>query len=185
MDSIIKISKKDFADTLYYWLSEHLTEKEVMEMANEVGFKMKGFFRIKINKKSYNKFYGELFVLNMYLIVSTCEGIIKDENKKNDILEIFHSTVYERNIKATGISYSKWMKLMKLIYDDYSEAMGTESLLTPLLLVAGKFEKNLFGKNKLNPYVKFEFAMRIGGMVKHLSKSLQEYDIEEYGMKMK
>ena len=177
MESKIKISKRDFAHTLYYWLSEHLTEKEVKEMANEIGFNIKGFLRIKINKKLYAKFYGELFILNMFLIVFTCEGVIKDTSKKNDILDIFHSTVYERNIKVTGISYSNWIKVMKLIYDEYTKAMETESLLTPLLLIANEFGKNIFGEIKLDPFVKFEIGMRIGGIVKHLSKSLQEYDI--------
>jgi len=178
LESTVKISKKDFSDTLYCWLSELLTEKEVRNIANEVGFTIKGFLRKKTNKKLYDKFYGELFSLNMYLIVFTCEGIIKDEDKKNDVLDLFHSTVYERNIKVTGISYSKWIRLMKLIYNEYSKSMDTESLLTPLLLIANKFGKNLFGKTKLDPFVKFEIGMRIGGIVKYLSEALQEYDIE-------
>ena len=178
MGKTIQISKRDFADTLYYWLSEHLTEQEVKEMANQVGFRMKGFFRIKISKKLYGKFYSELFALNMYLIVFTCEGVIKDEDKKRDILDRFHSIVYDRNVKVTGIDYNDWMKYMKLIYNEYSKAMDKESLLTPVLLVADELEKNLFGKITLDPYVKFEFGMRIGGIVKQLSKTLQEYDIE-------
>lgn len=178
MGSRIKVTKKDFADTLYYLLSEHLTEKEVKEMAHEIGFKIKGFFRIKINKKLYTKFHGELFILNMYLIVFTCEGLIEDEGKRNNVIDLFHSIVYERNVKVTGVSYSNWMKLMKLMYDSYNKAMEKESLLTPLLLVAEEFEKNLFKKMNLDPKVKFEVAMRIGGIGKHLSKALKEYDIE-------
>lgn len=178
MKKTIKISKRDFADTLYYWLSEHLTDKEVKQMANEVGFNMRGFLGIRIKKKLYAKFYGELFILNMYLIAFTCEAVIENEDKKKDILKIFHSTVYERNIKVTGISYSHWIKLMELIYNEYRQAMETESLLTPLLLLANKFSKNLFGETKLKPFVKFETGMRLGGIVKHLSKALQEYEIE-------
>lgn len=178
MENMVKISKKDFADTLYYWLSEHLTEREVKSMANEVSFKIKGFFGIKTNEKLYDKFYGELFTLNMYLIVFTCEAVIEDGDKKNDILEIFHNTVYERNVKVTGTSYSNWIKLMELIYNEYRKSMEQESLLSPLLLLANEFSNNLFGKVKLEPFVKFETGMRIGGIVKQLSKTLQVYDIE-------
>jgi len=52
------------------------------------------------------------------------------------------------------------------------------SLLTPVLLVAHEFEKNLFGALTLDPYVRFETGMRIGGIVKQLSQLLQEYEIE-------
>jgi hypothetical protein len=178
LESTVKISKKDYADTLYYWLSEHLTEKEVKGIANEVGFHLKGIFRFRVNKKSYAKFHGELFALNMYLIVSTCDSVIEDEDKKKDILDIFYSTVYERNIKVTGISYSDWVKSMELIYNEYRKAMGAKSLLRPLLLLANEFCKNLFGDTKLDSFAKFEIGMRIGGVVKQLSKTLQEYDIE-------
>lgn len=178
MENMVKISKKDFADTLYYWLSEHLTEREVKSMANEVSFKIKGFFGIKTNEKLYDKFYGELFTLNMYLIVFTCEAVIEDGDKKNDILEIFNNTVYERNVKVTGMSYSNWIKLMELIYNEYRKSMEQESLLSPLLMLANEFSNNLFGKVKLEPFVKFETGMRIGGIVKQLSKTLQAYDIE-------
>lgn len=178
LGNAIKISKRDFADTLYYWLSEHLTDQEVKDMAHEFRFEIKGFLKIKIEKKLYEKFYSELFALNMYLIVFVCESIIKDENKRGDILDIFHNIVFERNIKVTGISYNDWMKFMKLIYNEYNKAMEQESLLTPILLVANEFEKNLFGKITSDHYVRFEAGMRIGGIAKQLSKTLQEYDIE-------
>jgi len=134
-------------------------------MAHEFRFEIKGLLRIKIEKKLYEKFYSELFALNMYLIVFVCESIIKDENKRENILDIFHNIVY-------------WMKFMKLIYNEYNKAMEQESLLTPILLVANEFEKNLFGKITSDHYVRFEAGMRIGGIAKQLSKTLQEYDIE-------
>ena len=173
------ISKKDFADTLYCWLSEHLAKQEVKAMANQVGFKITGLLRVTTDQKLYSQFYSELFALNMYLIVFTCEGVIEDINKKNEALDIFHQLVYTRNIKVTGASYGRWIKLMKLIYEDYRKAMDEESLLTPVLLVAGAFEKNLFGKPIMDPYVRFETGMRIGGIVKQLSQLVQDYTIEE------
>ena len=178
MKNKIKISKRDFADTLYYWLSEHLSDQEVKNMAHEVRFKIKGFLKIKTKKKLYEKFYLELFALNMYLIVFTCESIIKDDHKRGDILDMFHNLVFERHIKVTGISYTDWMSFMELIYNEYNKAMEKESLLTPILLVANEFENNLFGKITSDPYARFEAGMRIGGIAKQLSKTLQEYDIE-------
>ena len=179
LESTVKISKEDFVDTLYLWLSEHLTEKEVKAMADEVGFNTKGLFRIKVSKKLYSKLYIELFTLNMYLIVSSCEAVIEDEDKKKNVLDMFHNTVYEKNIKVSGISYNKWLNLMELIYDEYRKATEEASLLSPLLLLANRFCKNLFGdKMKLDSSLKFEISMRIGGMAKQLSKTLHEYDID-------
>ncbi len=179
MESTVKISMEDFVDTLYLWLSEHLTEKEVKAMADEVGFNTKGLFRIKVSKKLYSKLYIELFTLNMYLIVSSCEAVIEDEDKKKNVLDMFHNTLYEKNIKVSGISYNKWLNLMELIYDEYGKATEEASLLSPLLLLANRFCKNLFGdKMKLDSSLKFEISMRIGGMAKQLSKTLHEYDID-------
>lgn len=179
MESTVKISMEDFVDTLYLWLSEHLTEKEVKAMADEVGFNTKGLFRIKVSKKLYSKLYIELFTLNMYLIVSSCEAVIEDEDKKKNVLDMFHNTVYEKNIKVSGISYNEWLNLMELIYDEYRKATEEASLLSPLLLLANRFCKNLFGdKMKLDSSLKFEISMRIGGMAKQLTKTLNEYDID-------
>lgn len=178
MRNTINISKSDFADTLYYWLSEHLSDQEVKNMADEVGYKIKGFLNLTTKKKSYEKFHSELFALNMYLIVFTCESIIKDEHKRGGVLDIFHKLVFERHIKVTGTSYRDWFKFMTLMYQQYNQAMETDSLLTPILLVANQFEKNLFGTVTQDPHARFEAGMRIGGMAKQLSKTLQEYDIE-------
>ena len=97
---------------------------------------------------------------------------------KDEVLEIFHKLVYARNIKVTGTSYKRWIVLMKLIYEDYRKAMEEKSLLTPILLVSGAFEKNLFGEPIMDPYVRFETGMRIGGIVRQLSQLLQDYTIE-------
>jgi len=179
VEGVVTISKRDFADTLYSWLSEHLAEHEVREMAKQVEFRIKRLCRLGINKKLYARFHSELFALNMYLIVFTCEGMIEDVEKKNKVLTLFHQLVYARNIKVTGIRYNRWMHLMELIYDRYRKAMEEKgSLLTPVLLVAHEFEKNLFGALTLDPYVRFETGMRIGGIVKQLSQLLLEYEIE-------
>ena len=104
MEGGVTISKKDFADTLYCWLSEHLAKQEVKAMAKQVDFRITGMFGMTMNKKSYEQFYSELFALNMYLIVFACEGVIEDVSKKDEVLAIFHQLVYARNIKVTGTS---------------------------------------------------------------------------------
>ena len=45
MEGGVTISKEDFADTLYCWLSEHLAKQEVKAMAKQVDFKITGLLR--------------------------------------------------------------------------------------------------------------------------------------------
>jgi NADH:ubiquinone oxidoreductase subunit F (NADH-binding) len=177
MEAPLTISKQDCAETLYLWLSEHLADKEVRAMAGQIGFRLKGWIGIGPKKKLYRKFHSELFSLNMYLIVFTCETAIADPATRNNVLHRFHKLVYGRNIKLTGISYVKWTEFMKLIYAEYTRSMEEKSLLTPVLLIAQAFELNLFGKSVLDSYVRFEIGMRIGGMIQQLSKLLQGYVI--------
>ena len=82
MESGQTISKEDFADTLYCWLSEHLAKQEVKAMAKQVDFKITGLLRMTMNEKLYSQFYSELFALNMYLIVFACQGVIEDVRQK-------------------------------------------------------------------------------------------------------
>lgn len=178
MEAPITISKQECADTLYLWLSEHLSNREVRAMAKQVGFRLKGRLGVKANKKRYGKFHSELFSLNMYLIVSACEEAIADEITRHDVLQLFHRLVYTRNISVTGISYVRWMQLMRLIYDEYARSLEEKSLLTPVLLIAQAFEVNLFGKSTLDPYLRFETGMRIGGMIQQLTRLLQGYVIK-------
>jgi hypothetical protein len=178
METHITISKQECAETLYLWLSEHLADKEVRAMAEQIGFRLKGRLGVKANRKRYGTFHSELFSLNMYLIVSTSDAVIADESTKNDVLQLFHRLVYSRNIKVTGISYVRWMQFMRLIYDEYARSMEEKTLLTPVLLIAQAFEVNLFGKSALDPYVRFETGMRIGGMIQQLTRLLQGYMIK-------
>ena len=178
MEAPLTISKQDCAETLYLWLSEHLADKEVKAMAEQIGFRLKGRLGMGSNKKLYRKFHSELFSLNMYLIVFTCESAIADPVTRNNVLHLFHKLVYGKNVKVTGISYVKWIEFMKLIYAEYTRSMEEKSLLTPVLLIAQAFEVNLFGKSVLDSYVRFETGMRIGGMIQQLSKLLQGYVIK-------
>lgn len=178
LDAKIKISREDLANTLYCWLAEYLTETKVRVMADEIGFRLKGLMGMKVKKSLYERFYQELFILYMYLIVLTCRDAIAEEEKKNAILALFHKTVYERNIRVTGTPYDQWIAFMHHMYNGYQNAIASASLLTPLLLLADEFEKNLFQKKRLGHYTKFEFSMQISGMVKHLSEVLQEYTIQ-------
>jgi len=61
-----KVSKNQFAEVLYYWLSLHLNKKAVKKRAKEIHFKIK-------NNRDFNKIFAELLVFDMWLIIYTCD----------------------------------------------------------------------------------------------------------------
>ncbi len=167
----VKVSKGQFAEVLYCWLSGFLTEKAIRKSAQELGFKIR-------NNKDLSKISEELFALNMWLIIYTCAGVFENEDKRNECLDIFHHLVYERHTEGTEEIFGEWMILMAAKYIEYNRAMETEHPSTPLWVVATLVNKNLFGEIKEDPHLQMRIIFQIGLSVEHLGKAIKQYDIE-------
>jgi hypothetical protein len=166
-----KISKKEFAEVLYYWLSHHLAKQAIKETAKDLDFKIK-------SDEDFNKILQELFALNMWLIVRACERVFEDEDKRNECLDIFHHLVYERHTEETEKIFGKWMTLMGAKYSEYNKAMETEHPSTPLWVLAKIVNKNLFGEVKEDPCLQFHIGAYVGISAKHLEELIKKCDIE-------
>lgn len=167
----VRVSRDQFAEVLYYWLSGYLTKKAIKKKAKELHFKIRG-------NKAFNKIFDELLVFNMWLIVYTCEGVFEDEDKRNDCLDIFHHLVYERHAEGTGEDFGKWMKSMGAKYIEYDKARQTDHPSTPLWVVAKLFNKSLFGEIKEDLIAQTKIVLHQGLFVEHLGKAIKQYDIE-------
>lgn len=167
----MKVSKEQFAEVLYHWLSNFLTEKAVKKTAKEFGFKIK-------NNRDFNRIFQELFTLNMWLIVYTCELAFEDEDKGNECLDIFHNLIYERHAKDVDEDFMKWMSLMHAKYVEYTKAIETDYPSTPLWVLATLINKNLFGKIKKDPFLQTKIVIHVGEFKKHLRKAIKEYSIK-------
>jgi len=167
----VKVSKKQFAEVLYYWLSGYLTKNAIKKSAKELGFKIR-------NNKDFSKIFEELFVLDMWLIVYTCEGVFEDEDKRNECLDIFHHLVYDRHIENKENSFNDWMMSISPRYVKYSKAMETKHPSTPLWVVANVINKRLFGEIKKDLSFQMKMVAHIGLFVEHLGKAIKQYDIE-------
>jgi len=167
----VNVSKEEFGEVLYHWVAGRLTKKAIKETAKSWGFKIKG-------NEGFNKILQELFALNMWLIVHTCEMVFEDEDKRNECLDIFHRLVYERHTEGTEEDFGKWMILMSAKYVEYSKARETEHPSTPLWVVANLINKNLFGEIKKDLQFQSLIVAYIGLSVKHLGKAITQYDIE-------
>ncbi len=167
----LKVSKEQFAGILYCWLSGNLTNKAIKKMARELRFKIKG-------NKDFSRIFEELFFLNMWLIVYTCEGVFENEKKRNECLDIFHHLIYTRHIENKKNNFNDWMRSLYPGYVKYNKAMGTEHPSTPLWVVANIVNKRLFGKIKKDPILQMKIVIYIGLVVEHLGKLIKQYDID-------
>jgi len=165
------VTKKKLTESLYYWFSGYITEKEVKKTAKELGFRI-------WKKEDFNKIFRELFVFNMWLIIHTCEKVFDDEDKRNECLDIFHNLVYNRNIDNNEISFINWKSSIVSRYIEYSKAMKTEHPSTPLWVVAEILNRNLFGEVRKDLSFQLKIIGHIGLFEKYLGEVLLKYDIE-------
>ena len=166
----VKVSKDQFAEVLYRWLSKFLTKEAIKKTAKDLGFKLR--------RRDYSKVFGELVVLYMWLIVYTCEGVLVDENKRNECLDIFHHLVYERHTERTQEDFGKWMKSMGAKYIEYDKAMKTDHPSTPLWVVAKLINRNLFGEIREDWLLQMHIITHVELFVKHLGKAIKQYGVE-------
>ena len=167
----VKVSKGEFSEVLYYWLAGRLTKEAIKETAKDLNFKIK-------SNEDFNKIFEELFAINMWLIVRSCEMVFEDEDKRNECLDIFHRLVYERHTEGTEEDFGKWMILMSAKYIEYSKARETQHPSTPLWVVANLINRNLFGEIKKDLKFQSLVIAYIGLSVKHLGEAIKQYDIE-------
>lgn len=167
----VKVSREQLAEVLYYWLAGYLTKKAIKKTAKELSFRIG-------NNKDFSKIFEELFALNMWLTVYTCEGVFEDEDKRNECLDIFHHLVYNHHIENKESSFNDWMMLISPRYIEYSKAMETEHPSTPLWVVANIINKRLFGEIKEDLFFQMKMVAHIGLFIEHLGKAIKEYDIE-------
>ncbi len=166
----VKVSKEQFAGLLDYWLWGQLSDKAVKKTAKDFGFKIR-------NKKDFNKIFEELFIFDVWLIVYTCEGVFEDEDKRNDVLDIFHHLEYGR-ILGKEESFGDWMMSLFHRYAEYGKAMETEHPSTPLWVVADVFNKRLFGEIQKDLTFQTKVITYKGLFVKYLGETIKKYDIE-------
>ncbi|NQV00832.1 MAG: hypothetical protein HQ537_01805 [Parcubacteria group bacterium] len=164
-----KISKEEFALILFRWVFNFLTDKKIREIAKSFGFKIRSDEDLRVISE-------ELFFLNIWLVVYTCEGSFRNVDKRNKCLDIFHKFVYEK-LTDKGKSFKKWMKMMSMKYIEYDKALKTEHPSTSLWVLSTLINKNLFGKVKEDPLLQMKITAHIGIFVKHLGKIIKQCDI--------
>jgi len=169
-----KVTKNQFAEILFYWLSSHLTEKETKRNAKELGFRIRQWRSIK----DFNKLFFELLILDMWLIEYTCENFFSNEEEKFECEKLFHQLVYDRYVDKERYGFKDWIVLVTSLFIEYDKAMKTDHPSTPLWVVANVINKRLFGETKKDLSFQMKMIAHIGLFIKHLGEALINYEIE-------
>ena len=132
----IKVSRKEFAEVLFYWLAKQVNTKIIKQTAKLFDLKNKSdkdfdeteeLFGLNLkSKKEFSKLFEELFAVNMWSIVRTCERVFEDIDKRNEYLDMFHHLVYQRLIEGSGENFRQWMLSTTAKYIDYNKITETE-----------------------------------------------------------
>jgi len=167
----VKVSKEEFTQVLYYWLSQRLTKQAIKQTAKDLDFKIK-------SNEDFNKILQELFALNMWLIVRACEKVFDDIDKRNECLDMFHRLVYQGHTGGPEENFGNWMTSIGMKYVEYSQAMETEQPPSPLWVLAKVINKNLFGEVKKDVILQVNISAYVGIPYETLEDLIKKYDIE-------
>ncbi len=165
-----RVSKKQFAELLYYWLSQHVSEEAIRRKAREFKFKVK-------DKADFNRIFKELLIFNSWMIIHACEGIFGDEDKRNECLDIFHRFLHEGKAKDIESDFHKWMYSMSLSYIDYYKAMQTKHPQGYLWVLAKQFNENLFGELNKDIDVQMAIIIHAGAFISASIKTFGKYEV--------
>jgi hypothetical protein len=182
----VKVTKKEFAEVLFYWLSKQFNRKAIKQTAKLFDLrdkKHKFFSKTEVlfglnlkNKIDFTILGEELFAFNMWAIVYGCGAMFEDRDSLYECLDIFHRLVYQRLIEGLGENFEQWASSITAKYRDYNKAMETEH--EPLLELAAVISQNLFGKVNLDAITQFQIGVYISSTMKALEGLIKKYDIE-------
>lgn len=161
------MTEEEFAQTLYCWFSEQLNKEEVIKVARRFNYGVK-------NKEYSNKIRKELFRLNIWLIIFSCEKNSSINSILSQCLNTFQQIVFENYVDIKEIDYASWLSAIGKHYiKNIDVSTGSELHLASTL--AKHLRTNLFGFISRNPYM----LTQIIAYVKNNCDSLQ-YLIDKF-----
>jgi len=163
----IKVTKEELAEVLGHWIEKRLENEQIKETAIDFGIDTN-------NQKDLNSLVDELFDLNMWIVVFTCERVFKNISKRDECLDVFHHLIYERLSEGEETDYRNWILNLAQKYMGYNEAIKSAQ---PILVIANVVNTNIFEDLRKDPFLQ----MRIGNYIMTISdvleKALKQYKL--------
>lgn len=165
-----KVTSDEFAECLCLWLARHLGTERTKETAKYLG--------IDISKKdNLARMFDELFALNMWLIVHTCQIVFDDTDKRTECLDKFHCLVYEEFVKEEELDFKEWHVGLGVKYLEYYKARESEEELGPLYELTSVVNRNIFGELKMDIFVQISISDYIHATIVALEGLLKQYEV--------
>ena len=134
----VKITKTEFASLLDYFLLEGFgagssgvsLAESIAKFAEDIEIEIK-------NKDDINRLFQELLILYTWVIVRSCTKALRDEDKRNACLDIFHHNVYQTYYKdTTETGMSQLEKPFRKKYLEYNKAVEVVGKPRPMWSLA-------------------------------------------------
>lgn len=170
---MVRVSRGEFAEVLYYWVTKDLREHKIRDVASSLDFEIDG-------DEAYDTVFRELLILNMYLAVTAAERVFEDEEKRDDCLDSLHHLVFDRHYGETGATFGNWKIWMGTRYLEYQQASESDPKhpAGPLWEISKTINKRLFGEVKEDPFIQASIGGYVALNLEHLTDLMHEYDIE-------
>ena len=163
----IKVTKEELAEVLASWIARRIDKEQIKETAE--------LFDIDIdNPKEYPAFVNELFNLNMWIVVFSCERVFTDVDKRDDGLDVFHQLLFGRLTRSKELNYKSWMLNLYQKYMGYKKAIGEKQ---PIWELTKLVNVNIFGEVKKDPFFQMSVGSYFTSVSDALEKALKQYQL--------
>jgi hypothetical protein len=162
----IHLAIEELANLLFYWVERCVDGPQIKKAAGELAFDID-------DRQDYYSAHQLLLVLNMWLVVSTCQSRLQGWNGLFDCMQLFHRLVYTRSVRGDECDYARWLKFVADCCDDYNREMRSCSPSTRLLGVAKVTAKSIFGDDSTHPIAIFKMSAYIAGQHNQLSDFIE------------
>lgn len=191
MSGKVKLSKEDFATLLQGWFAKFVGREAIEQDAKIHDWtseepcwesrEAKQLFGLSLaNLEERTTLFEELMKLNLWIIVSVCEGKIGNVRKRNECLGIFHRQLFDQFFREAGYDFEQWLLALSIRYYQYREALNWPEMKpgTGLMLLGEAIYRNLHGDVLPGALQNFQIVTYVGTRMEALGELLNQYEIE-------
>jgi len=179
----VKLSKEEFAESLIHWIAIQTGMKgmkqdaRVLDLTSEAPLdsrEAKELFELNLSDpEEFSRLFQELLPLNLWIVVLACHATLKDEDQRNDCLDVFHRQFFDHIAKEAVEDFEQWVESLEFKYHEYSEALKKGPYNLAYLI-----QNNLYGQGFPKAIAQFQISLYVEKALKTLTEVLDRCEIE-------
>ena len=162
----IHLAIEELANLLFHWVARCVEGPQINKVVGELAFDID-------DRQDYFSAHQLLLVLNMWLVVSTCQSRLPGWNGLFGCMQLFHRLVYDKSIRGDECDYMGWLRFVAACYNDYDQEMSAGSSSGRLLSVARVARDSMFGDDTKQSIAAFKMGSYIAGQYNQLNDFLE------------